>query len=257
MIHYVCIATENKFYLPYLKQLTPNLIILGMDMKWEGYMMKPKLVNEYLKTLHNNDIVCIIDAYDILPTKNIVNLEKKYINLCKKKSDIKMIVGSEEVHYNSIKKRLSNTIFKEYEGCTLNAGQIMGYVKNIKYYYNYILSLPKSYLEDNYNDDQIILTKYILSLNNKNEVYIDKNKYFFHVGCKPLQQITVPNSNVCFVHAAFNGLMDKFLLEHHNIDITMKDKSIIYKESLKQMIKKTIYYFNILRRKIINVYVNK
>ena len=79
-------------------------------------------------------------------------------------------------------------------------------------------------IEDNYNDDQIILTKYILSLNNKNEVYIDKNKYFFHVGCKPLQQITVPNSNVCFVHAAFNGLMDKFLLEHHNIDITMKDK---------------------------------
>ncbi len=41
----LCIATENKFYLPYLKQLIPNLIILGMNMEWEGYMMKPKLVN--------------------------------------------------------------------------------------------------------------------------------------------------------------------------------------------------------------------
>jgi hypothetical protein len=253
MIHYICIATENKLYLPYLKQLIPNLTILGMDMKWKGYMMKPRLVNEYLKTLHKNDIVCVIDAYDVLPTKNIVNLEKKFINFCKKNPNVKMIVGS-EAHYNFINKKLSNIIFTEYEGCTINAGQLIGYVENIKYYYNYILSLPRAYFKDNYNDDQIILTKYALSLNNKNEVYIDANKEFFHVvGTKPLQQITIPNSNVCFVHAALNGLMDKFLLQHHNIHISMKDKSIIYKEHLKQLIKKNIYYFNILRKRIINV----
>lgn len=84
MIYYIRIATENKFYLPYLNQLIPNLIILGMNMKWEGYIMKPKLVNKYLKTLNNNDIVCVIDAYDILPTKNIINLKKNLLIFVKK-----------------------------------------------------------------------------------------------------------------------------------------------------------------------------
>ena len=230
MLHYVCIATETNFYLPYLQKLIPNLVILGMGMKWEGYMMKPKLVNEYLKTLHNNDIICIIDAYDVLPTKNIVNLEKKYINFCKKNPDVKIIVGSDNIqHDNIIKKSLSKIIFQDYEGYIMNAGQMIGCVKNIKHYFTHILSLPKYYLENNHNDDQVIITNYALALNNKNEVYIDKNKKFFHVDCNPLQQITIPNSNVCFVHSTMNGLMDKFLLEHHNIHINMKDKSIIYK----------------------------
>ena len=68
-----------------------------------------------------------------------------------------------------------------------------------------------------------------------------------------LQQITIPNSNVCFVHAAMNGLMDNYLLEHHNINIEMKDKLTIYKEHLKQLVKKNIYYFNIFKKKNINV----
>ena len=251
MIHYICIATENKCYLPYLKRLIPDLVILGMGLEWEGYMMKPRLVKKYLETLPNNDIVCVIDAYDILPTKNIVNLEEKFIDFCKKNPEVEMIVGSEK-HDNIIKKNLSNIIFQEYEGYIINAGQMIGYVKNIKHYYKYILSLPKTYLKNNNNDDQIILTKYALELNNKNKVFIDKNKYFFHVSSKQLQQITIPNSKVYFVHAAMNGLMDRFLLEHHNINISMKNKSIIYKENLTQIIKKTNYYFNIIKKKILN-----
>ena len=248
MIHYVCIATENKFYLPYLKQLIPNLTILGMNMKWEGYIMKPKLVNKYLKTLNNNDIVCVIDAYDILPTKNIINLKKKFIDFCKKNPDVKMIVGSEK-HENIILKKISKNIFKEFEGCIINAGQMIGYVKNIKHYYKYILSLPKSYLENNHNDDQIILTDYASQLNNKNEIHIDEKKQFFHVSSKSLQNITIPNSDVCFVHAAYNGLMDHFLQEHHNIHLNMKEKSTIYNDHIKQSFKKTIYYTKILFNK--------
>lgn len=251
MIFYVCIATENKFYLPYLKKLIPNLVILGMNMEWKGYMMKPKLVYEYLKTLNSNDIVCIIDAYDILPTKNISNLENKFIIFLKKNPDVKLIVGS-EIHDSIIKKTFSNIIYKSHEGYIINAGQMIGYVKHVSKYFKYILSLPKSYLEKNNNDDQIILTNYANALTNKNEIYIDKNKYFFHVNSNQLQQITVPNSDVCFVHAALNGLMDDFLLQHHNIRITEKDKSNIYKEHLKYIIKKQFYYFNIIKKKIIN-----
>ena len=247
MIHYVCIATENKFYLPYLKKLIPELVILGMNMMWEGYMMKPRLVNKFLKTLPDNDIVCVIDAYDVLPTKNIVNLEQKFIDFCKKNPNVEIIVGSEK-HKNA-KKKLSKLIFQEHENYIINAGQMMGYVKNIKHYYNYILSLPKTYLENNNNDDQIILTKYVLQLNDKNKFYIDKKKHFFHVSSKQLQQITIPNSDICFVHATMNGLMDHFLLKHHNVNISMKDKSTIYIEHLKQIKKKIIYYSKIIFNK--------
>lgn len=74
MIHYVCVATKSKLYFPYLKQLLPELTVLGMGTKWKGFIMKYELLGEYLKILNNdNDIVCFIDAYDILPTKNTLN----------------------------------------------------------------------------------------------------------------------------------------------------------------------------------------
>ena len=56
MIHYVCVATESQLYFPYLKQLLPNLVVLGMGMKWTGYMMKCQLIVEYLRSLNNNDV---------------------------------------------------------------------------------------------------------------------------------------------------------------------------------------------------------
>ena len=71
-----------KLYLPYLKLLIPDLVILGMNTKWEGFITKYKLLLAYLNNINNaisdDDIICFIDAYDVLPTKRMNDLEKTY-----------------------------------------------------------------------------------------------------------------------------------------------------------------------------------
>ena len=96
-ILYVCVATESKLYLPYLQKLIPNLIILGLNTKWKGVITKYKLFRKYLNSVEDDRIVVFIDAYDVLPTKNIDKLEKQFINFSIKNPDVKMIVGFDKV----------------------------------------------------------------------------------------------------------------------------------------------------------------
>ena len=98
-IKFVCVATEMKLYLPYLKQLIPDLVILGLNTKWDGFFTKYRLFNEYLSNLNDNDIVCFLDAYDVLPTKNINTLYDKLISTIQNYPDTKMIVAYDKSNF--------------------------------------------------------------------------------------------------------------------------------------------------------------
>jgi hypothetical protein len=231
MIHYVCIATQNKLYLPYLKHLIPNLVVLGMNMKWDGYKMKFALLTEYLKTLDNNDIVCFLDAYDVLPTKNIVDLEKQFIKFSKKKPNVKMIVGGGKIP-NRVQTLFNNIIF---DNSSINSGTYIGYVKNIMSILLKILKQPNLY------DDQIGLIKY--SKKHKSHIYIDSKSKFFYVISTPLRQVNLSENTKCsFIHANGNGLMEDFLKEYHSIDISWKYRIFYFIEHLKNIYLKIIMY---------------
>jgi hypothetical protein len=50
MIHYICIATENKCYLPYLKRLIPDLVIIYK----ENLTQLVKKTNYYFNIIRKN-----------------------------------------------------------------------------------------------------------------------------------------------------------------------------------------------------------
>ena len=83
-LYIVTIATESKFYFPYLiKSCEKNgikLTILGYGEKWKGFNWKFKLVLEFLKKINKNDIVCFIDGYDVICTKNLTMLPYFFLN---------------------------------------------------------------------------------------------------------------------------------------------------------------------------------
>lgn len=68
-IHIITIATKPGGYLKWLEQSCKrngtNLIILGMGTEWKGYITKCILVKEFLEKIPQDDIVCVIDAYEI------------------------------------------------------------------------------------------------------------------------------------------------------------------------------------------------
>ena len=206
-IHYVCVATESKLYFPYLKRLLPDLVVLGMNKKWEGFIMKYKLLIKYLKKLKDNDIVCFVDAYDVLPTKNIIHLEKQFVKFSKKNPKIKMIVGG-GIITSKIQKICNDFIF---DNNVINSGTYIGYANNILYV---LLEIMK---KTNICDDQVELIKY--AQNNPNDIFIDDDADFFFTKSTPLQQLKlVDNAKCSFIHANGNGLLEDFLLEHHNIN---------------------------------------
>jgi hypothetical protein len=233
MIHYVCVATESKLYFPYLKKLIPDLVVLGMGMKWTDYSLKYYLLIKYLKTLNNYDIVCFLDAFDVLPTKNIVKLEGQFINFSKKHPYVKIIVGR-GIITNPIQKIGNDIIFCNSK---LNSGTYIGYAKDILYVLSTIIKKP------NICDDQVEMIKY--SEQNPNDIYIDNNNDFFCVVSTPLQQVTLNGNNKCsFIHANGNGCLEDFLEEHHNIRCSLDVRNQNYIIHIQSILSKIKIYLN-------------
>jgi len=254
-IKYVCVATEIKLYLPYLKQLIPDLVILGLNKKWEGFITKYKLLNQYLSSdkIHDDTIICFIDAYDVLPTNNIINFEKTYSEFIKNHQDIKMIVGYDIVE-NVVHEYLCQDIFGTVDDMRLNSGQFIGTAKNIREIINYILDNTS-----NFQTDQIELTKY--ANNFKNDIYIDTNNDFFYVKSRPLKQVLLPSITIggtgpAFIHANGNGFLDDFLFKEHGIYISIKERILHFIENIKGSLKKIIIYDLIYIKKHLILFYN-
>ena len=145
-----------------------------------------------------------------------------------------MIVGYDKVD-NILHELAEQKVFGTINGDRINSGQFIGYIKNIKKIIKAILYNTKSF-----KTDQIELTNYI----NQNNQYffIDKKKQFFNVATYPLQQIKNNNKTASFIHANANGLLENFLLEHHNIIVNPIDKKQNYKDNFKGVIKKINIY---------------
>jgi hypothetical protein len=232
MIHYVCIATDSRLYFPYLKQLLPELVVLGTGIELKGFIMKLNLLVKYLETLNEDDVVCYIDAYNVLPTKNIVKLEEQFIQFSKENPEVKMITGGEEVFYV---QDIINSIVLHCP--CINSGTYIGYSKNILYILKSILNFPNIY------DDQIELARY--AKDHDNEIYIDSDNNFFRISSRPLQQLNLNGNTKCsFIHANLNGHLDNFLSEHHNICLGKKERLLIFKENCKGIYEKIKLYMS-------------
>jgi len=249
-----------KLYLPYLKQLLPELVILGLNTKWSGFITKYKLLQEYLSTneIQDDELVCFIDAYDVLPTKQINKLSDTYANFIKDHPEVKIIVGYDKVD-NFIHEYLCQFIFGMIDDKRLNSGQFIGTAKNIREIVAHILNTTT-----HFQTDQIELTKYANQF--KNQVHIDVEQDFFYVKSRPLQQVMLPMAAGstgtagaagtgaagtgaagtagagAFIHANGNGLLDQFLLEEHEIKLNIIEKWLLYVENIKGVMRKVCIY---------------
>ena len=146
----IVVATEKKGYYNVLEQSCQRhnieLIPLGLGQKWTGFTMRYKLLHEYLKTLNEEEIVMINDAYDV------IILENSDIIIDKFKSFNKNIVFCTQ---DSLLTRLVFPKCKIYENI-IAIGSVIGYVKYLKEMVE--LLFKYEYLWEKYNsDDQIIL----------------------------------------------------------------------------------------------------
>ena len=186
-IHIVTVVTESKYYFPYLKKTCEGngkpLEVLGFGEKWKGFNWRFKLVLMYLKTLPLDDVVCFVDGWDVICTRNLNELRDEFIKV-KNRENCKIVVSYDHYEYSTLLNKIYvQNFFKKCNGISLNAGLYMGYVSDLID----IISQLQKINKDDSADDQILLTKFCDM--NKDKIYIDVNFDLFLTFDKPFHEI--------------------------------------------------------------------
>ncbi len=215
-MHIVTVATESKYYFPYLKescrQHGKELDVLGWGEKWEGFNWRYVKMIEYLKTTPANDIVCFMDGYDVLCVRNLDEMEEVFKTI-QKRTKCKIIVSEDVTILLSF---IAQLYFGNCQDTKLNAGLYMGYVEDVLMIIEKIYNLnPK-----NDADDQVLMTKYC---NMNNDIYIDKDKELFLSIGDSLNNIdkhfdydngvVYQGSRPFFIHAPAYGYLDNMIIK--------------------------------------------
>ena len=249
VVNYVCVATDKKLYLPYLQELLPELIVLGLNTPWRGFITKYKLLQAYLSTAEilDDDLICFLDAYDVLPTKQLGAFEGKVREFLTAQSQVKLIVGYDKVD-NPIHEFLCQEIFGLVGARRLNSGQFIGTAKHIREMIAHIFQTTT-----NFQTDQIELTKYANEF--REAIHIDEAQNFFYVKSRPLQQVHLPSTtspSAAFIHANGNGFLEDFLRDEHTIQVSLKERLKHFIVNLNGLLKKIVIYDTIYIKKYLN-----
>jgi hypothetical protein len=138
-----------------LKKYGYRYIFLGIGKKWKGFV-KGKIcgIVEFLETC-KEDLVCVIDGYDVLACRPVKDLLKKY-----KSARFPIIVGGEKFCFT-----YNGTPVEKYKNISLfssrkypNGGFCVGDRIAILEMYRYIIAKGE---KEGINDDQKLLGRYI------------------------------------------------------------------------------------------------
>jgi hypothetical protein len=176
----ITVSTHNEGYYDALKKSAKinnyELITLGWGQKWEGFIMKYKLLMENLNNYDDNDIIILTDAYDVIVT------DRKEVAIEKFKRFNKPILLSKDGYTgDSIFNYLHDKIFDTCHNFRICAGLMMGYVWALK---KLVIEMCGDELEKCRElnlDDQVL----IINVCNNYEFYrdhiaVDKNSEIFY-----------------------------------------------------------------------------
>jgi hypothetical protein len=173
----ICVATSDEGYLDVLKKNAKdkniNLYVLGYGEKWQGLWWKSKKYLEYLDNCEPDEIVMIVDGYDVIipGTKNgIINKFKNF--------DTDIVISCEPTlsyYNNSIYSNIHFYIVKKYFNCKteylLNSGTIIGYADKMKILFQRMLDYN---IKNDIKDDQYALNSIKLDdINYKLDIYTE------------------------------------------------------------------------------------
>ena len=248
----VTVATNNQRYFPYLvescKRHNCHLDIIGWDQKWQGFSWRYKLMLEYLQKQNPDEIICFVDAYDVIILQEHDIIVKNFKELIGNNKN--SIVISRETKTESIYNKLADniTLFERCNNYFINAGTYIGYAGTL---YNIIETLSQLVNKPD-DDDQILIQK--LCKSNKDLFIIDQNSSIFYVlaNCRkydPINPDLVPK-NTCILHAPCYGNLDDIIAklgyDTNLYKTTKKDYDEYYWKSIYHFFKTFIKNYGLL-----------
>uniref|UniRef100_A0A6C0B823 PLOD1-3-like GT domain-containing protein n=1 Tax=viral metagenome TaxID=1070528 RepID=A0A6C0B823_9ZZZZ len=240
-LHIVTVVNESKYYFPYLvescKRNGKELEVLGLGETWTGFNFKYKKMADYLKTLPETDIVCFVDGFDVICTRDLIEIKEIFLKL-KAETDCKMIVGDDKLVITEFLHFFSSLYFGNCNGEYLNSGTYIGYVKDLSEILNKILKANSS--DD--ADDQRIMIEYCNRY--PGEIYLDKNNKLFLALAYPGLEldslfrinedlVSYNNENPFFVHAMGGGYLEN-TIRKLGYSINDETKNKLFYDNIKK-----------------------
>lgn len=176
-LHVITVATKSEGFFGALKQSARrhniHLKVLGWGLPWTGFGTRVNWIRDFLETLPPEDVVLLIDAYDVILLQDSATIMRKY------KSFDKPLVMSVQRWPTEIYTWLqSRLFFGHVDGYTLNGGAYMGKVWALKELQDAMCSGKQC---DVGVDDQKMLNRAIgLSPPLRDKIAIDSNSLLFH-----------------------------------------------------------------------------
>lgn len=129
----VTVATHSERYFPYLKlsaeKYGHDLAILGWGEKWQGLTWKFQLMKDYLKSIPKDEIVCFVDAYDVVVLQTPDTIEGTYLKCVNNDRD-KILISKEQYSYNGSQSDLLTylvgLVFTKCHEEYINSGTYVG-----------------------------------------------------------------------------------------------------------------------------------
>ena len=163
-MHVITIATDENDWLNNWKSSAQKwgyqYTILGKGREWKGFSTKIKLIIEFLLERDPEEIIAIVDAYDLLFTGPPAELDEKFISF-----NFPIVVGGEDVCILNCHKHTCKVNNNRYKW--VNGGCVIGYTKELISAYEFTLQVSP-------DDDQIGVAKYMDA--NHGKITVDGNQ---------------------------------------------------------------------------------
>lgn len=174
----VTVATQSEAYFPYLlkscARFRAQLDVLGWGQKWRGFTWRSHLLVDYLNKLDDDEIVCVIDAYDVLLLRPLDELEQAFREF-HARTRYEIVAGCETASsftHGLHMKWLFGTCRNKY----VNAGTYVGFARALRDLVAGVLRLSEG---DMAADDQQLLTLYCSGTPGGANMYMDCPNDFF------------------------------------------------------------------------------
>lgn len=252
----VTVATDDQGYFPFLvkscKRHGVHLDVLGWKQTWRGYNWRVKLMLDYLAPMDPNELVCFIDAYDVIVCASPEDMERAYRGLCKKHgADI--VVGFEAPKYYH-DALIAEAMFGTCKKKRINAGTYMGRVKDL----TEMLHAMQAEAKEDAADDQVILTQVCnksparFHIDTEHELFLTVQSMITGIDdlvCKmdvdESLRLIYEGRRPCIVHANGDTNMDS-LLEKLHYKVTPEFKCYIRKFHKRDLLRKSQYYLKLI-----------
>jgi hypothetical protein len=249
-MRFVTVATDDQGYFRYLlkscKRHGIHLDVLGWGQKWRGFNWRIGLLIDYLSRMPRNEIVCFVDAYDVVILEDALKFEVRFLDLCAKYKT-KFIVGSENPQSwtNGIVLFIARLCFGTCKDQLPNAGTYMGRAKDLL---EMLGKFRQVSVKDD-ADDQMIMTTVCSKF--PGMMHVDKKNELFMTFCSPFKEIRLKvvdervvlddGTKPCLLHANGNTRIDGVL---RDLGYDVPEAFVRYMNGYqrKTLTKKTIYY---------------